>query len=115
MAEVADANGDGEDQIFGEPTAAMEAMMKRMNDPLVKQSDMDQEMRMEALDAIVGAVEKFPESVEHPTCVAGRRCSPHLWLHTPSCAAVQPPPVNSMNNCRRISTGRHELEGPVYL
>ena len=106
----------GRTKFSGSPTAAMEAMMKkRMNYPLVKQSDMDQEMRMEALDAIVGAVEKFPESVEHPTCVAGRRCSPHLWLHTPSCAAVQPPPVNSMNNCRRISTGRHELEAPVYL
>ena len=46
------------------PNAEMEAMVKKMNYGLIKQCDMTEEMRGEAMDAVVTAVEKYAEDME---------------------------------------------------
>ena len=57
------------------PTPEMEATLKKMNYSLVKQSDMTEEVRGEAPDAMVTGIEKYPTNMEvrrGPSCPAPR-------------------------------------------
>ena len=46
------------------PDANMEALLKTMQGGLVKQSDMIEEIKMEAIDTITSGMEKYPENME---------------------------------------------------
>lgn len=60
--------------------ADMEAFFRQAKYPLIKYTDMTAEMREEAMDVCITAVEKYPQDVEKCTQVCGIRV--HAVYHS---------------------------------